>query len=80
MIARMTWAPDDGPIQTLLVDLPGAHFTQMRAMIGTPEWAESEAVSWIPYRTAPGDEPQRGLFRLARITALEAISVAEGAP
>lgn len=74
MIARMTWAPDDGAVQTLLVDLPETHFTQMRELIGTPEWAQSEAVTWIPYRTNPGDEPQRGLFRLARITALEAAS------
>lgn len=74
MIARMTWAPDDGPVQTLIVDLPDAHFTQMRALIGTPEWAESEAATWIPYRVSPDDAPQRGLFRFARITALEPIS------
>lgn len=75
MIARLTWAPDDAPVQTLTVDLPAYRITEIRALIGTPEWVTSEAVAWIDYRT--GDGPvARGLFRLARITALEA----EGEP
>ena len=70
MIAAMTWAPDDGPIQTLTVDLPAETIAEIRALVGTPEWARSEAVEWINYRS--GDGPfVRGLFRLARITALE---------
>jgi hypothetical protein len=74
----MTWAPDDGPIQALIVDLSEAHLTEMRALIGTPEWAESEAVTWLPYRTSRDHKPQLGLFRLARITALEPIPTGEG--
>lgn len=77
MIARMVWAPDDGPIQTLIVDLPDAQLADMRALIGTLEWAQSEDVTWIWYRTALGDAPQRGLFRFARITALEPIAASE---
>lgn len=72
MIARLTWAPDDGPIQTLTVDLPADRITEIRALIGTPEWATSEAVAWIDYRTGTDGPFARGLFRLARITALEA--------
>lgn len=74
MLVRMTWAPDDGPIQTLIVDIVEPQLTAMRALIGTPEWAESEAVTWLPYRTSSQHKPQLGLFRLARITALEPIA------
>lgn len=75
----MKWAPDDGPVQTLFVDIIEPQLTEMRALIGTPEWAESQAVMRMPYRTSPKDDPQLGLFRLARITALEPIPPDEGA-
>jgi hypothetical protein len=71
MITRLTWTLDSGHPETLTADLPETHLTEMRALIGTPEWAESEAVMWIPYRTGPAGPMTKGLFRLARITALE---------
>jgi hypothetical protein len=74
----MTWAPDDGPIQTLTVDIAEAWLKEFRNLIGTPEWAGSEAVMWIRYRTGEEGPMAKGLFRLARITALEPIRADDG--
>lgn len=70
MITRLTWIPDSGKTETLTVDIPEGLLTQMRELLGTAEWASSEAVMWI--NTQVGDQPwTKRLFRLARITALE---------
>jgi hypothetical protein len=68
--ARLVWQPaDQDDPETLLVDLPEHTVTEMRALIGTRQWAESEAVMWINCRT--DDVTEKRLFRLARITSLE---------
>lgn len=71
MIARLTWIPDNGQIETLTADIPEPRLTEFHSLIGTPKWATSQAVAWIPCRGG-GDQPMtKRLFRLARITALE---------
>jgi hypothetical protein len=72
----MTWQPDNipGP-ETLTVDLAEPWLSEFRTLIGTPEWATSEAVMWIPCQTAPGRPFEKRLFRLARITAIEPLEV-----
>ncbi|MDJ0342224.1 hypothetical protein QMK19_03360 [Streptomyces sp. H10-C2] len=74
MLARFTWQPDDtdGP-ETITVDLPTERIEEMRQLIGTPAWANSEAATWIPCRTGPGAPVKKWLFRLARITAITPI-------
>lgn len=74
MIARLTWIPDNGQIETLTADISEPWLTELRALIGTPEWAKSEAVMWIPCRTTEDGLMTKRLFRLARITALEPIA------
>lgn len=72
MHAHLTWQPpDDDAPETLTVDLPAHLITEMRALIGTPQWAHSEAVMPIPCQTRPDGPMERRLFRLARITAVE---------
>lgn len=71
MIARLTWIPDNGQPETLTVDMPDFRITEFRELTGTEEWAASETVVWIPYRNRDDQPFVKGLFRLARITALE---------
>lgn len=71
MIARLTWTPDNGTPETLTVDMPEPRITEFRKLIGTPEWAASETVASIPYRHRDDQPFTKGLFRLARITALD---------
>jgi hypothetical protein len=71
MIAHLTWIPDNGEPETLTVDMPEHRITEFRELIGTPEWAASEAVMWINCRTNEGEPMIKRLFRLARITALD---------
>ncbi|MFJ8995617.1 hypothetical protein ACIRQH_35080 [Streptomyces sp. NPDC102279] len=78
MIARMTWAPDSGPIQTLTVDVSESWFTEFRRLISTPEWAASQAVMAIPFRLGSNGPWTGGLFRLACITALDPHPTKEG--
>ena len=67
---RLTWIPDNGKPETLVAELSADHLQQMRDLMGTSEWARSEAVMWIKCRVA--DEPMtKRLFRLARITSLD---------
>jgi hypothetical protein len=72
MLAQLTWTPDNGESETLTIEISEQRYREMRELIGTSEWTSSEAVMWIPYRTNGGDRFTDGLFRLARITALEA--------
>jgi hypothetical protein len=70
VITSLTWTPDSGKPETLITDIPEGLLAQMRDLIGTPEWAGSEAVMRI--NTKVGDQPwTKRLYRLARITALE---------
>jgi hypothetical protein len=71
MIARLVWQPDDQDApEALTADIPADQLAEMRSLIGTDQWASSEAVMWINCRA--GDEPMaKRLFRLARITSLE---------
>jgi hypothetical protein len=70
MTTRLTWIPDNGQPETLTADIPEGLLQQMRDLIGTAEWANSEAVMWINCRGS--NEPMTNrLFRLSRITALE---------
>lgn len=68
MLARLTWTPDNNTPETLTVDLPAELYDWMRALIGTPEWARSDATQQINVVNGGGG---RRLFRLARITAIE---------
>lgn len=71
MTARLTWTPDNGQPETLTVDIAEPWCAEFRKLIGTSEWAASEAVMWIPCRTLPDQPMVKRLFRLARIAALE---------
>lgn len=72
MITRLTWQPDDTPgPEALTADIDAALLFEMRQLIGTPEWAKSEAVMWINCQSGPDQTWGKRLFRLARITALE---------
>jgi hypothetical protein len=77
MIARLTWIPDNGESETLTVDIAAPWLEEFRSLIGTPEWASSEAVMWIPCRTRDDQPMTKRLFRLARIIALEPVPAAE---
>ncbi|MGA6223498.1 hypothetical protein ACPESV_24570 [Streptomyces umbrinus] len=71
MITKLIWIPDNGRPETLTADIPEGLLQQMRDLIGTAEWASSEAVMWINCRTNDGEPMIKRLFRLARITALD---------
>lgn len=67
MLVRLTWQPDDIPTpETLTADIPGRRVREMRELLGTDEWKQSEAVMWIPCRVNDGPMKEM-LFRLARI-------------
>jgi hypothetical protein len=70
VIVRLTWTPDNGQPETLTADIPEGLLAQMRDLIGTPEWAGSEAVMWFNTKVCDQSWTKR-LYRLARITALE---------
>lgn len=72
MLAQLTWTPDNGESETLTVEVSEQRYREMRELIGTSEWTSSEAVMWIPYRVGNSGSFTDGLFRLARITGLEA--------
>lgn len=73
MIARLTWQPSDTDSpETLTADIPDDLVHQMRELMGTTQWATSEAVAWLSCRSRDDQPFKRRLFRLARITALEA--------
>lgn len=78
MIATLIWIPDNGQPETLTVDIAAPWLNEFRNLIGTPEWASSEAVMWIPCRTRDDKPMVKRLFRLARITSLEPVPAAEG--
>lgn len=71
MITRMTWIPDNGQPETLTVDVPEAWISEFPKLVGTPEWANSEAVAWIPCRSHDSEPMTKRLFRLAQITSLK---------
>lgn len=70
MLATLTWLSlgADSP-EILTVDLPRRQIEEMQQLIGTPEWAQSMAVAWIPVETNNWVTPR--LFCLSRITAIE---------
>ncbi|MFF7329709.1 hypothetical protein [Streptomyces sp. NPDC008150] len=74
MLVTLTFAPVDGPTETVTADIPPARYAEMRDLIGTPDWTNSEAVAWIWCRTKPSKPMRERLFRLARITAIEPAS------
>lgn len=69
-LARLTWTPAENTPETLIVDLPAHRIPEMQTLIGTPDWARSEAVMWIDTLDTYGRAHPR-LYRLARITAIE---------